>query len=661
MVGAESFGGTAGASLGNLAVDGSGNIFADGTFNSTANFGGISLTPSGGSGADVFIVKLAPNFVGVPSNAIWAEQLGGGLSDYGTSLGLDGLGNVYVGGEFSGVVNFNTGAGAPVNLSSIGQLDSFVEKFDTNGVSKWALSAGGPANDSVLGLAVHGPDDVTLVGRYSGPASFGPNQLPGAGNASVYLARVSATIIPTVLPPANFLSAFGLGVSILDIHSAATDAAGNSYVIGYFNGTVNFDPNGGLLAANGLPASLSSLPLGTQNLFVAKYSPSGSLQWVEQLVGSTSKDQTNAVAVDPSNGNVLITGYFTGSLAFGTAGTLTTTPSNYDGYVAAISPTGGFVWAKSFGGAGIDMGSAVVADSSGHVYVGGTFTNAATFPGAVSVSDSGSNAYIAQFNDLTGQANWVTPFGNNNGSTVNHLAVDTAGNVYTSGTYTSAISYNTTTGARSLAGSGIYALKETASGAFVWANGLVGSGLTAGGLAVDGSGDVFLDGSFKSAVNFAGISPTIGPVNAKGNAFVVKLNPDGSGANWVNTLGGTNFAQAIDLGVDTAGNIYVGGLFGGSILFNTAAGAKPLISGAQDVYVEKLDTNGMYIWAQHAGGGSSSTNVLRSLSVTAPDDVTIVGKYAPPVNFSTIALAPTKSSSSNVFLARIAQPTPPKS
>ena len=111
------------ASFGNLyedrilstTIDQSGNIYNTGYFQGTVNFdpnGGTTNLTSVGS-EDIFVQKLDPN-----GNIIWAKSFGGGTFDFGTSIQVDQLGNIYVGGFYSDDVDFDPGAGVSVFTSN---------------------------------------------------------------------------------------------------------------------------------------------------------------------------------------------------------------------------------------------------------------------------------------------------------------------------------------------------------------------------------------------------------------------------------------------------------------------------------------------------------------------------------------------------------------
>jgi hypothetical protein len=111
---------------------------------------------------------------------------------------------------------------------------------------------------------------------------------------------------------------------------------------------------------------------------------SGTHLWSEQI-GGTSSDQAKSVTVD-GGGNVLITGYFIGSVDFG-GGPLPST--GLDIFVAKYSASGSHLWSKRFGGSSSDLGNAIAVDGSGNVFVTGYFQNTIDF-GAGPLASNGA-------------------------------------------------------------------------------------------------------------------------------------------------------------------------------------------------------------------------------------------------------------------------------
>jgi gliding motility-associated-like protein len=173
-----------------IAVDAAGNAYVTGTYQQLAQIGTTVLTTTGG-GTHTFVAKF--DRMGTPQ---WARQNVGTGSTIGAGLGLDACGGVYVSGMFSATTRFGTTA-----LTSWGETDAFVVRYDTVGTVSWALSGGGARMDRVQTLAVAPNGELVTGGDYlGGSAQFGSSSLPfTAGNSHVWVAKVEAPCSP--LPP----------------------------------------------------------------------------------------------------------------------------------------------------------------------------------------------------------------------------------------------------------------------------------------------------------------------------------------------------------------------------------------------------------------------------------------------------------------------------
>ncbi|HEY5967620.1 MAG TPA: hypothetical protein VIU35_06560, partial [Chitinophagaceae bacterium] len=79
--------------------------------------------------------------------------------------------------------------------------------------------------------------------------------------------------------------------------SITTDAAGNVYLSGVFENSMDFDAG---------PAQFFLTSTGYTDVFIAKYSPNGNLIFAKSF-GGTDPDFGSDIAIDPS-GNIIITG-----------------------------------------------------------------------------------------------------------------------------------------------------------------------------------------------------------------------------------------------------------------------------------------------------------------------------------------------------------------
>jgi len=108
-----------------IAVDKNGYVYTTGVFSGSTDFdpgvGGYVLTSSA---PDIFISKL--DSLG---GFAWAKQIGSSGGDVGNAMTIDTSGNLYLIGNFMGMVDFNIGLGVN-NLSSAGSSDVFILKMD---------------------------------------------------------------------------------------------------------------------------------------------------------------------------------------------------------------------------------------------------------------------------------------------------------------------------------------------------------------------------------------------------------------------------------------------------------------------------------------------------------------------------------------------------
>jgi hypothetical protein len=169
---AKSFGSTDGPDAGaSIAVDVNGNVYTVGTFNATVDLdpssGVASFTSAGWT--DVFISKLDSS-----GNFLWGRCFGGTGFDYAYAAAVDGLGNIYSTGNFTGAVDFDPGAGVANLTSAASSSDAYISKLDSSGNFGWAKNFGGTAYDDSNAVGVDGNGYIYAVGGFRGTADFDP-------------------------------------------------------------------------------------------------------------------------------------------------------------------------------------------------------------------------------------------------------------------------------------------------------------------------------------------------------------------------------------------------------------------------------------------------------------------------------------------------------
>jgi hypothetical protein len=366
---ANSFGG--GAARG-VAVDAAGNVLVVGYFSGAADFGGGTVTSTGVR--DAFVVELDPGGL-----YKWSRNFGApGAFALGTGIALSATGDVLVTGYFQGAINFG-GGGGPV--TSAGAQDVFVAKLDgSSGGYLWAQHFGGPTDQAPQsgGIAVDSSGNVVVTGYFLGSTDFGGGPLASTGASDVFVVKLNAS-------GAHLWSKhFGGSGSLSSGRSVAVDASG-VLVAGGFSGPLDF--GGGPITAS-----------GSADAFLLKLdAASGAHVWSQHFGAGPMSSITAAsgVTVDVA-GNLLVTGDFTGAVKFG--GPPILSAGVQDVFLAKLEPGGGDVWSERFGDPGSTQTSAGVAtDASNNVLVAGYFSGSIDFGPGPLVSMGAMDIFVAKF------------------------------------------------------------------------------------------------------------------------------------------------------------------------------------------------------------------------------------------------------------------------
>jgi hypothetical protein len=198
----------------------------------------------------------------------------------------------------------------------------------------------------------------------------------------------------------------------------------------------------GQYAGTGLSFGSSTLnSAGNWDAFVARLSTTGAVKWVDSF-GGAGLDQAKALAVDPSTGNLVVAGEFTGPATFGSASL--SGFGGIDAFVAQLSPSGAVNWADQMGGPSGDVATSVAVGSGGAVTVGGSFQGTAAFGSTSLTSVGGSDAFVARL-DSAGNVGWANGYGSAGSDGVSGVAVDATGRTTFVGNYAQALTFGSTT------------------------------------------------------------------------------------------------------------------------------------------------------------------------------------------------------------------------
>jgi hypothetical protein len=362
--------------------------------------------------------------------------------------------------------------------------------------------------------------------------------------------------------------------------------------------------------------------------------------WAKQL-GGAGNEYGWSIGVDPS-GNVFVAGFFSGTTDAdpGAGVSNLTAVGKNDVFIVKLDAGGGFLWARQIGGPEEDRGNAIAVDNEGNVYITGYFGGTVDFdpgPGTLNyISDYPQRVYWVKLS-ANGDLVWAkcVESTNSNSSGID-IAVDAAGNSYSTGSFDGSPDFNPGTGTAVLsspASSNCFVSKFNAAGEFVWARHLAGAGSgEATGLALDDSGNVLTCGKFSGTADF---DPGTGAFNltsaGKIDLYISKLNADGE-FRWAKAAGGPENDIANSIAVDGSGNVYATGPFQATGDFDPGSGVVSLTSaGTRNIFILKLGADGNLGWAKMFSGTGSDYSY--SIAVDRQGRVFLTGGFKGTTDF----------------------------
>jgi hypothetical protein len=253
---------------------------------------------------------------------------------------------------------------------------------------------------------------------------------------------------------------------------------------------------------------------------------------------------------------------------------------------------------------------------------------------------------------------WAKSLGGTNSDYSASIAIDVAGNVYTTGYFLGTADFNPGAGTSNLTSTGrsdIYVSKLDASGNFLWAKRIGGNSWDDGsGVSLDAAGNIYITGHFSGTADF---DPGTGTANLTSagdyDMFVCKLDAFGNFI-WAKRIGNSNGDYSWSIVLDAMSNVYITGQFFGTVDFNPGPGTLNMTAvGGYDFFICKLDAAGNFVWAKSLGG--LNPDVAYSIAVDASGNVFATGGFNGTVDFDPSASVFNLSSagSEDVFILKL--------
>ena len=357
---------------------------------------------------------------------VWSFEISGSsyVVPYGSAILSDDT--CVLAGFYAGTASFGDALGAMVPSTPIGSETAFLARYSRQGALLWVRSFGGAGGLAEALSVANLPDgSIAVCGLYVGSMTLGSGEVNEttfvSSNLEAFVARylVDGTLVwaRSTSVVTGYASAWAV--------TAASD--GSVMVAGSCAGQVTFGPS------EPAAATLDSTA-GTGDSWLARLDPmDGSLDWVRRI-GGDSEDQVYGVT-SGNDGLVRVSGYFAGTTevdADGATPIELTSNGGSDLYVAAFDASGTAQWARSFGGTGDDVTTAVVGLPDGSVLLTGSYQGTLDFDGAgpiaplhLTASTSGADAFVCRL-EATGAPRWARCAGGAQDDTAIAIALDPA-------------------------------------------------------------------------------------------------------------------------------------------------------------------------------------------------------------------------------------------
>lgn len=395
--------------------------------------------------------------------------------------------------------------------------------------------------------------------------------------------------------------------------------------------------------------TMSSLPNTLLRLFAfllfSLTSFAQNYEWAKTMGGN--KYDYGKTIINDQNGNSYIVGSYEDTVDLDpNAGTLLFNTSSVYGnmFVQKLDPNGNLLWVRSFGdttGSGYVGGGGIAIDQASNIYISGGLNGTVDFdPGSgnhLYSSDNSQDAMVLKL-DENGETKWVRLFSGPFSSVAEAISYDNNGNIYTTGKFEDSIDFDPSSNdyfAYAISRD-VFIHKLDTAGNFIWARTLESpnGGNYGHAISNDSQGNVIITGEFPGTIDF---DPSAGVFNitatGSDDTFIHKMDQNGNFL-WVKTFQANSNSGVIgqSLSVDNADNIFVSGLYVGSVDFDPGINTNSFTSmGNEDMFISKLDPSGNYLWLKSIGG--SGTDMIGSSKIDNLGAIYVSGIFQNTVDF----------------------------
>lgn len=381
-------------------------------------------------------------------------------------------------------------------------------------------------------------------------------------------------------------------------------------------------------AAFGSSTTLTSASVGVPDVYVAKSTSIGIVQWAVRAGGSGS-DRALSVTTDASN-NIYITGFYYGAAMFGSI-ILNSVNGSQDAFIAKLDPSGNFLWAVSAGGSMADIGNAVSIDGNGDVLVTGQFQGTATFGSTQLTSMTNPQLGIPSIDiftakyDGSGNFLWVRQGKAKYTDRGLDVVADGSGNVFVCGQFSDTIQFNQVYNNQVM--NAVFLIKYDASGNEIWFRRASGTFSIAYSLVLNSNHEIYVTGDYQGNLAFYGTPNNFLSDTYPKCVFLAKYDANGNFI-WAQSESSTNYISSRAVALDASGDPYLAGEFGCTLNEYADVFGKGTFNsvGYQDIFTVKYNaSNGQRQWMRNFGGPGNDK--AHGILVNVVDNPVVAGSY----------------------------------
>jgi hypothetical protein len=371
-------------------TDENGNVYLAGRTYSNYNISSSGHQDNLGGVRDAFLVKF--NSAGIRQ---WATYYGGSEEEHANNCSTDKSGNVYLAGSTSS--NNNIASGGHQNTYGDG-IESFLVKFNSDGVRQWATYYGGrDKNQKDFELYIGGICATDKSGNvYLAGSTTSNINIASGGHQNTYGGDYDAFLVKFNSAGVRQWATYYGGSAEDNGYNCATDGTGNVYLAGR-----TFSSNN--IASGGH----QNTHVDSANAFLVKFNSSGVRQWATYYggvnYGGSDNNYSGGICATDGSGNVYLAGSTTSTTNIASGGHQNTYGGDYDAFLVKFNRLGIRQWATYCGGSGFDMARYCTTDGSGNVYLTGftySYSNIA-LGGHRNTLEGQDDAFLAKFSNST--------------------------------------------------------------------------------------------------------------------------------------------------------------------------------------------------------------------------------------------------------------------